>query len=161
MHSRVSRGTNFKNFSAQCQPWWRLHRFVLCTGLAKKTLVTELVVKKVALSFRNCLITIKFLGYKAKGWISKQVLQENKAHQIFRKTNISYPMIRTHAWHALFFCNTRFEICLNACKLIIIFCIDIVTLHLIHLSRKQSDKQHCDFYRSPVVDLYKLYILLW
>ena len=39
---------------------------------------------------------------KAKGWISKQVFQENKAHQIFQKTNISYPLIRT--W------NTRFEI---------------------------------------------------
>ena len=29
--------------------------------------------------------------------ISKLVLQENKAHQIFRKTNISYPLIRTRA----------------------------------------------------------------
>ena len=31
---------------------------------------------------------------KAKGRISKQVLQEGKAHQIFRKTNISYTRIR-------------------------------------------------------------------
>ena len=32
---------------------------------------------------------------KAKGRKSKRVFQENKARQIFRKTNISYPLIRT------------------------------------------------------------------
>ena len=36
-----------------------------------------------------------FLGYNVKGWISKRVLQENKARQILRKTNISYPLIGT------------------------------------------------------------------
>ena len=30
-----------------------------------------------------------------KGRISKRVFQENKARQIFRKANISYPLIRT------------------------------------------------------------------
>ena len=35
------------------------------------------------------------VGNKSKGRISKRVFQENKAHQIFRKTNISYPLIRT------------------------------------------------------------------
>ena len=35
----------------------------------------------------------KFVGDKAKGRISKQVLQENKAGQIFQKTNSSYPEI--------------------------------------------------------------------
>ena len=35
------------------------------------------------------------VGNKAKGQISKRVFQENKAHQIFRKTNISHPLIRT------------------------------------------------------------------
>ena len=34
---------------------------------------------------------------KAQGRISKRVLQENKAGQIFWKTNISYPLIRTRA----------------------------------------------------------------
>ena len=34
----------------------------------------------------------RFVGNKAKGQISKRVLQENKALQIFRKTNISYPV---------------------------------------------------------------------
>ena len=35
------------------------------------------------------------VGNKAKGRISKQVLQENKARQIFGRTNISYRLIRT------------------------------------------------------------------
>ena len=30
--------------------------------------------------------------------VSKRVFQENKAHQFFRKTKISYPMIRTCAY---------------------------------------------------------------
>ena len=38
---------------------------------------------------------VKFVGNKAKGWISKRVFQENKARQFFRKTNISYPLICT------------------------------------------------------------------
>ena len=37
----------------------------------------------------------QIVGNKAKAWISKWVLQENKAHQIFRKTNIFYPLICT------------------------------------------------------------------
>ena len=36
-----------------------------------------------------------FASNKAKEQISKQVFQENKAREIFRKTNISYPLIRT------------------------------------------------------------------
>ena len=35
------------------------------------------------------------VGNKAKGRISKRVFQENKRRQIFRKTNIFYPLIRT------------------------------------------------------------------
>ena len=34
------------------------------------------------------------VGNKAKRQISKRVFQENKARQFFRKTNISYPLIR-------------------------------------------------------------------
>ena len=34
------------------------------------------------------------VGNKAKGRISKRVFQQNKARQIFRKTNISNPLIR-------------------------------------------------------------------
>ena len=36
-----------------------------------------------------------FVGNKAKGRIPKRVFQENKARQIFPKTIISYPLIRT------------------------------------------------------------------
>ena len=38
-----------------------------------------------------------FIGNKAKGRISKPVLQENRARQIFQKTNISYPLKRQRA----------------------------------------------------------------
>ena len=46
-------------------------------------------------SLRHC-INHEFVGNKAKGRISKRVFQENKARQIFRKTNISYHLIGTH-----------------------------------------------------------------
>ena len=36
-----------------------------------------------------------FVGNKDKGRISKRVFQESKARQNFRKTNISYFLIRT------------------------------------------------------------------
>ena len=39
---------------------------------------------------------LQIASNKAKGRISKQVFQENKAHQIFQKMNISYPVICTH-----------------------------------------------------------------
>ena len=35
------------------------------------------------------------VGNEEKGRISKRMFQENKARQIFRKKNISYPLIRT------------------------------------------------------------------
>ena len=38
-----------------------------------------------------------FVGNKAKVRISKQVFQESKGRQSFRKTNISYLLIRTRA----------------------------------------------------------------
>ena len=54
-----------------------------------------------------------FVCNKAKGQISKLVLQENKAHQSTRmfayqgEWNACFRKI----WRALFSCNTRFEIC--------------------------------------------------
>ena len=41
---------------------------------------------------KNKLEKAENVGNKAKGWISKRVFLENKARQIFRKTNISYPL---------------------------------------------------------------------
>ena len=40
----------------------------------------------------------EFIGNKVKGQISKLVFEENKAHQIFRKTNIFYTLIRTRTY---------------------------------------------------------------
>ena len=37
----------------------------------------------------------QYIGNRVKGRISKLAFQENKARQIFRKMNISYPLIRT------------------------------------------------------------------
>ena len=48
----------------------------------------------------------KVVGNKAKVQISKRVFQETKARQNFRKTNISYALIRTRACEI----RTRFEI---------------------------------------------------
>ena len=49
-----------------------------------------------------------FVGNNAKGRISKRVFQENKACQIFRKTNISYPLIRTRTGAYRGIRNVRF-----------------------------------------------------
>ena len=46
-------------------------------------------------SSKSTMEILEHFGNKAKGQISKRVFQENKACQIFRKTNISYPLIRT------------------------------------------------------------------
>ena len=40
-------------------------------------------------------IEARIVSNKAKKRISKRVFQENKARQIFRKTNVSYLLIRT------------------------------------------------------------------
>ena len=50
-----------------------------------------------------------FVGNKAKGRISKRVFQEDKAHQIFRKTNISYLPIRTRTCAYQGVQNVRFS----------------------------------------------------
>ena len=49
------------------------------------------------------------IGNKAKGRISKQVFQEKKARQIFRKTNILYPLIRTRTCAYQGVQNVRFS----------------------------------------------------
>ena len=49
---------------------------------------------------RYCMLNIENLKFQivgniAKGRISKRVFEENRARQIFRKKNLSYPLIRT------------------------------------------------------------------
>ena len=41
-------------------------------------------------ALKRSIAMLQFVVSKAKGRISKRVLQENKTRQIFRKTNISY-----------------------------------------------------------------------
>ena len=50
------------------------------------------------------------VGNKAKGQISKRVLQENEVRQISRKTKISYEHFSENLSCFVFF-NTRFVIC--------------------------------------------------
>ena len=72
----------------------------------KRTQEEEYAAKKV-ISFTQVLLCpfllLQFVGNKAKGRISKRVFQENKAHQILRKTNIFYPLIhkRTYAYQGV------------------------------------------------------------
>ena len=51
----------------------------------------------------------EIVSNKGKGKMSKRRWQENKARQIFRKANISYPLIRIRA---LFSCYLRLPFCL-------------------------------------------------
>ena len=44
-------------------------------------------------SFTIYVLIYNFVGHKAKRRILKRVFQENKARQMFRKTNISYPLM--------------------------------------------------------------------
>ena len=50
-----------------------------------------------------------YVGNKIKGRISKRVFHENKARQIFRKTNISYPLIRIRTCSYQGVRNVRFS----------------------------------------------------
>ena len=63
------------------------------------SLVTFVIIVERSISYyQESLVTWwcpQFVGNKAKGQISKWVLQENKTYQIFRKTNITYPVTLT------------------------------------------------------------------
>ena len=56
----------------------------------------------------SLLYNVRIVGNKAKGRISKRIFQENKAHQIFRKTNISYPLIRTRTCYIVLSVISRY-----------------------------------------------------
>ena len=92
------------------------------TGGSKPRYSTIPGYKVTALKQKQCSPILKlgdFVGNKAKGRISKRVFQENKARQISRKTNISYPLIRARKkclfsgkFSVFFSWNTRFKIAL-------------------------------------------------
>ena len=57
----------------------------------------------------HTILTWYFVGKKAKGRISKRMFQESKPRQIFRKTNISYSLIRTRTCAYQGVRNVRFS----------------------------------------------------
>ena len=64
----------------------------------KSTFFTEHLLWLVLMNYEKLylwLLRNLYIKNKAKGRISKQVFQENEARQIFRKTNISYPLTGT------------------------------------------------------------------
>ena len=68
------------------------------------------MVKKSCLETFFSLLETYFVCKEAKRQISKQVLQENRARQIFRKITPSYARAYQKILRALVSCNTRFEI---------------------------------------------------
>ena len=54
--------------------------------------IASLIYSDLFIHFYLLIYLFKFVANKTKGGISKRVFQENKARQIFRKTNISYPL---------------------------------------------------------------------
>ena len=74
---------HFRNES--CSEWYSIILVLICFCICAVLHVSHLLGKP-------CWY---FVGNKAKGQISKWFFQENKARQIFRKTNISYPLICT------------------------------------------------------------------
>ena len=81
-------------YGAQCRLWLLVVCFyyntgVICGGFFW-ILLKNVLFFKILLILRSC-----FVSNKVKGQISKRVFQEKKPRQIFRKTNISYSLIRT------------------------------------------------------------------
>ena len=99
------------------KPCSKITVFLIFFEICPKGCVLCLVVfvnwrNMVILDFLNL---YNIVGTKAKWRTSKWVFQENKARQIFRKTNISHPLIRTrkiseNLAYFVFLRNTRFEI---------------------------------------------------
>ena len=94
----------------------KTHSRNIC-NYAKNTVLREKFVMffRTPVLWNNCeqlllvlsnLITI-FVGNQSEGRISKRVFQENKVHQIFRKTNISHYLIRTRYFPVVFGLNTE------------------------------------------------------
>ena len=78
---RVSGGTNFENLSTQCQRWWCLYGFHVCTGLPKKTL-------HVSLAATNYAILTKHVKVKQE----KKLVSNLKSMHIvgFEKTSTKF-----------------------------------------------------------------------
>ena len=75
--------------------FWKLTNPTIYSHMEEKK-ITHFFIWEISSYFTNLTPYSQIAGNKAKGRISKQVFQENKARQILRKTNISCPLIRTH-----------------------------------------------------------------
>ena len=100
---------SFKHFFSKCNQIRRKLR--IWSHLLKKSLMESFIfcAVKSCRVYIDCNLTLKFransqkllvktrtkyfVGNKIKGRISKRVFQESKAHQIYRKKNISYSLI--------------------------------------------------------------------
>ena len=117
----------------------------------------------------------KLVGNKAKAWISKRVLQENKARQVFRKTDISYPLIRSCTCAYQGVRNVRFSENLTCFAFLkqpfwdSLFCLitakseDLATTGSIEFSRKafcRADKTDFKVYTYKFTD-FKVYTCKW
>ena len=78
--------------------------FLKYEWILSPTKIKSLVIFNKKLTFKFTLV-----GNKAKGQISKRVFQENKARQVFRRTNISYPLMRTRTYAYQRVRNVRFS----------------------------------------------------
>ena len=89
------------------------HRFWNCTMRIKYNLICWRWKSKCNADWEDIvhlfMDSFHSVGNKTKGWISKRVFQENKARPIFRKTNISYPVIRTRTRTYQGLRNVRFS----------------------------------------------------
>ena len=91
--------------------WRHLNRTINLFGFRNDPFLTNIRILYPFESTRKPMV-----GNKTKGRISKQVFQENQARQIFRKTNISYPLIHlgvrnvrfSEIWRAFFFLKHPF-----------------------------------------------------
>ena len=106
---------SIKNFFSKCDQIRRKQR--IWSHLLKKSYIEKrLFYTVMCLRYPICGLWkqdltcnhLQIVDNKAKGRISKQVFQENKAHQIFQKTNISYP--DSHSYVHTPFCLITYDI---------------------------------------------------
>ena len=80
----------------------------LYAKIASQTVASKLNEEFISICTESKSSCCKFVDNTAKGQISRWVFQEKKVRQIFRKTNISYPMIHTHTCSYQGVRNVRF-----------------------------------------------------
>ena len=98
--------------STSCRFWWLMKQLVVIRfikGVFCHCHPYSCYFHNIIYLFPNCIVVAHDVGNKAKGQILKRVFQENKPRQIFRKTNISYPLVRARMWAYQGVRNVRFS----------------------------------------------------